>query len=55
MMPRRTDICFILVIDASPIVIGQACEFPTEPRLSRLPRIDDLEVGILEVAGIARG
>ena len=26
-MPKRTDICSILVIGAGPIVIGQACEF----------------------------
>jgi carbamoyl-phosphate synthase large subunit len=26
-MPRRTDICSILIIGAGPIVIGQACEF----------------------------
>ena len=26
-MPKRTDISFILVIGAGPIVIGQACEF----------------------------
>src|SRR5437879_3020609 len=26
-MPKRTDICSILIIGAGPIVIGQACEF----------------------------
>lgn len=26
-MPKRTDIRCILIIDAGPIVIGQACEF----------------------------
>ncbi|WP_374943633.1 hypothetical protein [Sphingomonas sp.] len=26
-MPKRTDICSILVIGAGPIVIEQACEF----------------------------
>jgi carbamoylphosphate synthase large subunit len=26
-MPKRTDITSILIIDAGPIVIGQACAF----------------------------